>query len=170
VDGTRRRPRPALQAYAARRDPLRPRGARARGGRERLRAGLWLLIREARRAEPATRSCRSLAEYGPARIAFCTDDREPEHIADDGPPERMVRGAVAAASRRRTRSCAARTGARWHGLRELGAVAPGYQADILLLPDLERFEPELVLKRGRRSTPAGAPRCPTGCATPSGSG
>jgi adenine deaminase len=29
-------------------------------------------------------------------------------------------------------------------------VAPGYQADLLLLPDLERFEPELVLKRGRR--------------------
>jgi adenine deaminase len=37
----------------------------------------------------------------------------------------------------------------WHGLTHLGAVAPGYQADILLLPDLERFEPELVLKAGK---------------------
>jgi adenine deaminase len=37
----------------------------------------------------------------------------------------------------------------WHGLSHLGAVAPGYQADVLLLPDLERFEPELVLKAGR---------------------
>jgi adenine deaminase len=37
----------------------------------------------------------------------------------------------------------------WHGLAHLGAVAPGYQADLLLLPDLERFEPELVLKSGR---------------------
>jgi adenine deaminase len=36
----------------------------------------------------------------------------------------------------------------WHGLRHLGALAPGYQADLLLLPDLERFEPELVLKAG----------------------
>jgi adenine deaminase len=36
----------------------------------------------------------------------------------------------------------------WHGLREFGAVAPGYVADLLLLPDLERFEPDLVLKRG----------------------
>jgi adenine deaminase len=33
----------------------------------------------------------------------------------------------------------------WH----LGAIAPGYQADLLLLPDLERFEPELTLKSGR---------------------
>ena len=31
--------------------------------------------------------------------------------------------------------------ATWHGLAHLGAVAPGYQADLLLLPDLERFVP-----------------------------
>jgi adenine deaminase len=33
----------------------------------------------------------------------------------------------------------------WH----LGAIAPGYQADLLLLGDLERFEPEVTLKHGR---------------------
>ena len=33
--------------------------------------------------------------------------------------------------------------------RHFGAIAPGYQADVLLLPDLERFEPELVLKGGK---------------------
>ncbi len=37
----------------------------------------------------------------------------------------------------------------WHGLHELGALAPGYQADVLVLSDLERFVPELVLKAGR---------------------
>jgi hypothetical protein len=31
----------------------------------------------------------------------------------------------------------------------LGAIAPGYQADLLVLPDLERFEPETVLKAGK---------------------
>ena len=35
-----------------------------------------------------------------------------------------------------------------HGLTRLGAIAPSYQADILLLPDLERFVPELVLTQG----------------------
>jgi adenine deaminase len=39
--------------------------------------------------------------------------------------------------------------ATWHRLWHLGAIAPGYQADLLLLPDLERFEPELTLKAGR---------------------
>ena len=38
--------------------------------------------------------------------------------------------------------------AEWHRLWHLGAIAPGYQADMLLLPDLERFEPELTLKSG----------------------
>ena len=39
--------------------------------------------------------------------------------------------------------------AQWHRLRRLGAIAPSYQADLLLLPDLERFVPDVVLKRGR---------------------
>jgi adenine deaminase len=38
--------------------------------------------------------------------------------------------------------------AEWHGLRHLGAIAPGYQADLLLLPDLESFRPVAVLKHG----------------------
>jgi adenine deaminase len=39
--------------------------------------------------------------------------------------------------------------ATYHCLDHLGAIAPGRQADLLLLGDLERFVPELVLKRGR---------------------
>ena len=46
--------------------------------------------------------------------------------------------------------CATLSPALWHGLAHLGAVAPGYQADLLVLPDLERFVPEIVLKRGQR--------------------
>jgi len=34
----------------------------------------------------------------------------------------------------------------WHGLARHGAIAPGYRADLLVLPDLETFVPELVLK------------------------
>jgi adenine deaminase len=37
----------------------------------------------------------------------------------------------------------------WHGLDHIGAIAPGYQADILVLDDLERFLPATVLKRGK---------------------
>jgi adenine deaminase len=119
-------------------------------GRERLRAGVWLLIREASAARNLEALVPLLREYGPSRIAFCTDDREPEHIAADGHINSMVRDAVALGVRPEDALVAATLSpASWHGLAHLGAVAPGYQADLLLLGDLERFLPELVLKAGR---------------------
>ena len=110
---------------------------------------MWLLIREASAARNLHALLPLLAEYGPGRIAFCTDDREPEHIADDGHINGMVRDAVAAGiPPEDALVCATLNAASWHGLSHLGAVAPGYQADLLLLPDLERFLPETVLKAG----------------------
>jgi len=119
-------------------------------GRQRLRAGMWLLVREASAARNLEALLPLVREFGPARIAFCTDDREPEHIADDGHVNSMVRASVAQGiAPEDALVMASHNPAVWHDLAHLGAIAPGYQADLLLLPDLERFEPELVLKRGR---------------------
>jgi adenine deaminase len=122
----------------------------AEEGRERLRAGMWLLIREASAARNLHALVPLLAEYGPGRIAFCTDDREPEHIADDGHINSIVRDAVAAGiPPEDALVCATLNPTLWHGLSHIGAIAPGYQADLLLLSDLERFVPDVVLKAGR---------------------
>ena len=95
-------------------------------GRERLRAGMWLLIREATAARNLQALLPLLAEYGPGRIAFCTDDREPEHIADDGHINGMVRDAVAyGIPPEDALVCASLNPALWHGLDGLGAIAPG---------------------------------------------
>jgi adenine deaminase len=119
-------------------------------GRERLRAGMWLLIREASAARNLHALIPLAKEFGPSRIAFCTDDREPEHIADDGHINTMVRDAVAAGiPPEDALTMATLNPATWHGLDHLGAIAPGYQADLLLLPDLESFVPETVLKHGQ---------------------
>ena len=101
-------------------------------------------------------------ELGPAQIAFCTDDRDPDDIVDDGHINGMVRKAVELGRRaRRTRSSARRSTRRTGtGCAHLGAVAPGYQADLLVLPDLESFRPELVLKAGRRSARSCGPDVP----------
>ena len=50
--------------------------------------------------------------------------------------------------------------AQWHRLHDLGAVAPGYQADLLLLPDLVSFAPDLVLKDGRPVEDVASPPVP----------
>ena len=130
-------------------------------GRERLRSGMWLLIREASAARNLHDLIPLVSEYGPHRIAFCTDDREPEHIAEDGHINTMVRDAVAAGIPPEDALVLATLNpATWHGLRRFGAIAPGYQADLLLLPDLESLVPETVLKRGRPLTEIERPEVP----------
>ena len=140
----------ALQAYAAAGIRSDHEAFTAEEGRERLRAGMWLLIREASAARNLRALAPLVAEFGPSRMAFCTDDREPEHIAEDGHVNAIVRDAVALGiAPADALVMASHHPALWHGLDTLGAIAPGYQADLLLLPDLERFVPEIVLKRGR---------------------
>ena len=140
----------ALNAYAAAGIRSDHEAITVEEGRERLRAGMWLLIREATGARNLHALLPLVREFGPSRIAFCTDDREPEHIVDDGHVNSMVRDAVAAGiPPEQALVIASHNPAVWHGLRDHGAIAPGYKADLVLLPDLERFEPELVLKSGR---------------------
>ncbi|HMI29889.1 MAG TPA: adenine deaminase [Gaiellaceae bacterium] len=119
-------------------------------GRERLRSGVWLLIREASMARNLHALLPLVQELGTNRIAFCTDDRDPEDIAENGHINGMVREAVAAGIAPEDAIVLATINpATWHRLWHLGAIAPGYQADMLLLDDLERFEPEVTLKSGR---------------------
>jgi adenine deaminase len=139
-----------LQAYAAAGIRSDHELSTVEEGRERLRAGMWVLVREATAARNLEALLPLVEEFGPARLAFCTDDREPEHIAADGHMNSIVRVAVERGlAVEDALVMASLNGAVCHGLSHLGALAPGFQADLLVLPDLESFEPELVLKRGR---------------------
>ena len=145
-----------LQAYAAAGIRSDHEALTVEEGRERLRAGMWLLIREASMARNLRALLPLVEEFGPGRIAFCTDDRDPEDIADYGARERDGAGAV---GRDRTR------GRDRHGSfhpalarpRPSRCDAPGLAGDLLVLPDLVGFVPELVLKRGLPIETARAP-------------
>ncbi|HEX2587261.1 MAG TPA: adenine deaminase [Gaiellales bacterium] len=140
-----------LQAYAAAGIRSDHEATTLEEGRERLRAGMWLLIREASGARNLDALLPLADEFGPGRIAFCTDDREPAHIAGEGHINSMVRRAVErGVDPRDALTMASHNAATWHGLADRGAIVPGRRADLLLLPDLERFVPDLVLKDGRR--------------------
>ena len=141
---------PALQAYAAAGIRSDHEATTLEEGRQRLRAGMWVLIREASGARNLAALLPLVAEFGPHRLAFCTDDRDPDHIVSEGHLNAMVRAAVAAGVDPAAALVMATHGpATWHGLADRGAVAPGYRADLLLLPDLREFRPAAVLKGGR---------------------
>ena len=140
----------ALNAYAAAGIRSDHEALTVEEGRERLRDGMWLLIREASMARNLQALLPLVQEFGTNRIAFCTDDRDPEDIAENGHINGMVRVAVAkGVAPEDAIVLATLNPATWHRLWHLGAIAPGYQADILVLPDLEGFQPDVVLKAGR---------------------
>jgi adenine deaminase len=110
---------------------------------------MWVLIRDATAARNVEALAPLVLEFGPARMALCTDDREPEHIAEEGHMNAVVRRAVEVGiAPEDALVMATANSAVWHGLRDFGAIAPGFLADLLLLPDLESFQPDVVLKRG----------------------
>jgi len=116
---------------------------------EKRRLGMWVMLREGSAASNLVDLLPLVREYGPDRCMFCTDDREPVFLVEEGHIDQMVRTAVQHGVRPEDALVMATLHpAQYHGLRHLGAIAPGYQADILFLDDLRSFKPRLVLKRG----------------------
>jgi len=126
---------------------------------EKRRKGMWVLLREASGARNLRDLLPLVREYGPEHCAFCTDDREPEVLVREGHLDQMCRVAVAeGVPAEDALLLATLHPARAHGLPELGAIAPGYRADLVLLEDLVQFRPALVLKDGEVVVREGAVR------------
>ena len=118
---------------------------------EKRRLGMAVMLREASIARNLVDLLPLIKEYGPEHCCFCTDDREPNFIVEEGHINQMVRVAVANGIRPEDAlTMASHNAALQHRLPRLGAIAPGYQADLLLFDDLTGFRPRLVLKRGLR--------------------
>jgi len=116
---------------------------------EKRRKGMWVLLREASGARNLRALLPLIRAYGPEHCAFCTDDREPEVLVREGHLDQMCRVAVAeGVAPEDALLLATLHPARAHGLPELGAIAPGYGADLVLLEDLVDFRPVVVLKDG----------------------
>ena len=116
---------------------------------EKRRLGMWVMLREASIARNLRDLLPLIKRYGSERCMFCTDDREPSFIVEEGHINQMVRVAVEEGiSPEDALVMATINPATYHRLRHLGAIAPGYQADILVLDDLSSFMPRQVLKRG----------------------
>ncbi|MGH2766744.1 MAG: adenine deaminase, partial [Actinomycetota bacterium] len=118
---------------------------------EKRRLGMWIMIREGSAARNLESLLPAVLEHGPANTMLVTDDREPDHLLEQGHVNDMVRRAVALGCPPSDAILMATLHpARYHRLHEHGALAPGYLADIVAVEDLQRFRPVTVWKRGRR--------------------
>jgi len=92
----------------------------------------------------------------PPNLVMCTDDIFPEDLLRRGHMDNVVRQAIShGLTPAEAVRAASLNGALRHRLYDLGAIAPGKRADIVLLPDLERFEPDEVLVNGQVVARAG---------------
>jgi len=108
--------------------------------REKLRRGMHILIREGTTARNL-HALLPLVTPANARLChFCTDDRHPDTLLDanQGHLDDVVRKAIAWGLDPVTAiQMASINTAEYFQLRGVGAIAPGYRADILVLDDLE---------------------------------
>jgi adenine deaminase len=115
------------------------------------------MVREGSAARNLEAILPLVMEFGPGNCVLCTDDREPDQLLAEGHMNHVMRRAVSlGCPPYHAVVMATLFAARYHRLHQHGAVAPGYLADVVAVPDMESFRPVRVWKRGRLVAADGA--------------
>ena len=118
--------------------------------KQKLATGMNILLRIGSAANNMDGVLRRIAEEKlPTRnMMFCTDDKHIEDIRREGHINANARMAVAAGiDPIEALKMASYNAARAYGIRGVGAIAPGYKADMVLLEDLKDFKVKQVISR-----------------------
>ena len=117
---------------------------------EKLSKGMQILVREGSVSKDLHALASIITERNSPFLAFCTDDRNPLDIAEEGHLDYVLRTAIALGApplaAYRTASISA---ARIFGLHDRGLVAPGWRADLVVIDELASCNVSMVLSAGR---------------------
>src|SRR6266496_1740847 len=117
--------------------------------RQRIRQGMWLMIREGSAARNLDTLLPLVKELHPPRVFFVTDDRDPQDLTTRGHIDSMVRRAIELGlDAVEAIRLASYNTAQYFRLYNRGAIAPGGIADMVVLDDLRTFQVESVYKEG----------------------
>ena len=117
--------------------------------REKVRAGMHIMLREGSAAKNLRDLLPLVTARNAARFLFVSDDRHPADLLGQGHIDFMVRTAVEQGIEPiLALQMASINAARYFGLSHLGAIAPGYRADMVILDGLESLRPVKVIKDG----------------------
>ena len=125
---------------------------------EKLRIGMTVEGRVSSFSDNMPALGRIVCQLGtvPPNLVMCTDDIFPEDLARNGHMDWVLRSAISAGiSPVQAVRAATLQGAQRHRLREVGAIAPGKRADIVLTRSLDAFRAEKVFVAGELVACAG---------------
>ena len=117
--------------------------------REKLRAGMHIMLREGSAAKNLRDLLPLVTAKNSGHFLFVSDDRHPADLLGQGHIDFMVRTAVEQGLEPiLALQIASINASRYFGLPHLGAIAPGYRADMVILDSLESLRPVRVIKDG----------------------
>jgi adenine deaminase len=119
---------------------------------EKLRSGFAVFIREGSGAKNLAAVLSGLIAAGVSldNCMFCTDDKHTAEIRSEGHISTCVRRAIAmGVPPVQAYKMGSFQTARFYGLKDKGAIAAGYTADILIMDKLDPVHPDMVMKSGR---------------------
>lgn len=119
--------------------------------REKIRLGMTVDARESSISQNLKELIPAIRDFcHPMNFTLCTDDREPDDLLHQGHMNYVVRRAIEEGLEPVDAiRCATLHAAQSIGLENLGAVAPGYAADLVILPSLSEMKPSYVFFQGR---------------------
>ncbi len=116
---------------------------------EKLSLGMYIAIREGSAARDLEKLIPGVNNHTERRCTFCTDDKHPGDILKEGHIDHNVRKAIyMGVDPISAIKMATVNTAECYKLRDIGAIAPGYDADIIVLDNLEEFNIDQVYKKG----------------------
>ncbi|HCP60753.1 MAG TPA: adenine deaminase, partial [Dehalococcoidia bacterium] len=117
---------------------------------EKLKRGMYVMVREGSSEKNLEALLPLVTDKTYKRCFFVVDDRSPLDLLEDGDIDAVVRGAInRGLDPVRAIQMATINTAEYFRLDRLGAVAPGYMANLIVLSDLSRLGVEMVFYRGR---------------------
>lgn len=117
----------------------------------RLRRGMYVMLREGSVAKDVEALIPAVTASNARRCVFCTDDKHLDELLHEGSVDHNARLAIRCGlDPLQAIQMASLNAAECFGLHTKGAIAPGYEADFLLLDDLHQLTIAQVYKAGNR--------------------
>ena len=116
---------------------------------EKVSKGMYIHLREGSATRNVAELCRGITANNSRRLMFCTDDKHPTDIVNEGHINYNIKLAIDNGISPITAiQMATINSAQCYGLKHTGAIAPGYKADLVVLDDLGMFSVRDVYKDG----------------------
>jgi adenine deaminase len=118
---------------------------------EKLRKGMHIMIRQGTHEKNLQDLVPLINDFNSSSMSLVSDDRDPIDLKENGHLDFLVRTAISfGLPPIRAIQMASINTARYFGLNNIGAIAPGFRADFILLEDLESFKISEVFLTGKR--------------------